>query len=219
MPATSCPALGAPGGGPDTVKTTRFRSILAAALLVAMALAAYWPATGCGYIWDDDAYVVENEALRSAGGLWDIWTDVWETPQYYPLVHSTYWLEYHLWGLDPAGYHVVNILLHALGAVLLWRVLALLRVPGAWVAAAVFALHPVHVEERPVRGLLPGCRARLSALRPETGRRRGTRPVVVALCHGACPLRVRPAQQDRHLLPARSRAAGPVVEARPRRLA
>jgi tetratricopeptide (TPR) repeat protein len=146
MPATSCPALGAPGGGPDTVKTTRFRSILAAALLVAMALAAYWPATGCGYIWDDDAYVVENEALRSAGGLWDIWTDVWETPQYYPLVHSTYWLEYHLWGLNPAGYHVVNILLHALGAVLLWRVLALLRLPGAWVAAAVFALHPVHVE-------------------------------------------------------------------------
>jgi tetratricopeptide (TPR) repeat protein len=128
------------------VKTTRTRSILAAALLVAMAMVAYWPATHCGYIWDDDQYVVENEALRSAGGLWDIWTDVWETPQYYPLVHTSYWLEYHLWGLRPGGYHVVNILLHALGALLLWRVLALLRLPGAWVAAAVFAVHPVHVE-------------------------------------------------------------------------
>jgi hypothetical protein len=219
MPATSCPALGAPGGGPDTVKTTRFRSILAAALLVAMALAAYWPATGCGYIWDDDAYVVENEALRSAGGLWDIWTDVWETPQYYPLVHSTYWLEYHLWGLNPAGYHVVNILLHALGAVLLWRVLALLRLPGAWVAAAVFALHPVHVEsvvwitER--KNVLSGVfylAAALAylhyALRPGADEGRGRSWWLYAT-----------GQQDRHLLPARGHAAGPVVEARPRRLA
>jgi tetratricopeptide (TPR) repeat protein len=128
------------------VKTTRLRFVLAPILLVAMALAAYWPATDCGFIWDDDKYVVENEALRSAEGLRDIWFDVRATPQYYPLVHTSYWLEYHLWGVNPAGYHVVNIFLHALGAILLWRVLALLRLPGAWVAAAVFALHPVHVE-------------------------------------------------------------------------
>jgi tetratricopeptide (TPR) repeat protein len=125
---------------------TRFRFVLAPVLLVAIALAAYWPAAQCGYIWDDDRYVVENDALRSAEGLRDIWFDVRTNPQYYPLVHTSYWLEYHLWGVSPAGYHVVNILLHALGAVLLWRVLALLRLPGAWVAAAVFALHPVQVE-------------------------------------------------------------------------
>ncbi|MHC4785273.1 MAG: hypothetical protein ACYTE6_04845, partial [Planctomycetota bacterium] len=116
------------------MKNTRLRFVLAPLLLVAMALAAYWPATDCGFIWDDDKYVVENDALRSAEGLRDIWCDVRATPQYYPLVHTSYWLEYHLWGADPAGYHVVNILLHALGAILLWRVLALLRLPGAWVA-------------------------------------------------------------------------------------
>ncbi|MHC4649419.1 MAG: tetratricopeptide repeat protein [Planctomycetota bacterium] len=124
----------------------RLPFVSAAALLVLMTLAAYWPATSCGYIWDDDDYVHQNVLLRSTGGLGEIWLDVGATPQYYPLVHTSYWLEYRLWEDDPRGYHVVNILLHALGAVLLWRVLKRLGVPGAWVAAAVFALHPVHVE-------------------------------------------------------------------------
>jgi tetratricopeptide (TPR) repeat protein len=122
------------------------RAILAAALLVAMAWAFLWPAARCGYIWDDDRYVQDNVTLRTPGGIRGIWLEIDSTPQYYPMVHTGYWLEYRLWQLDPTGYHVVNILLHAIGAVLLWRVLAFLRLPGAWVAAAVFAVHPVHVE-------------------------------------------------------------------------
>jgi tetratricopeptide (TPR) repeat protein len=124
----------------------RLIPVSAALLLVLMTLAAYWPATGCRFIWDDDDYVEQNLLLRSPEGLGRIWLDVGVTPQYYPLVHTSYWLEYRLWEDDPRGYHVVNILLHALGALLLWRVLKLLGVPGAWLAAAVFALHPVHVE-------------------------------------------------------------------------
>jgi Flp pilus assembly protein TadD len=99
-----------------------------------------------GFVWDDDSYVTENLTLRTVDGLRQIWLAPDSTPQYYPLVFSSFWLEYRLWELNPAGYHVVNVLLHAISALLLWRLLRDLRVPGAWLAAAVFALHPVHVE-------------------------------------------------------------------------
>jgi tetratricopeptide (TPR) repeat protein len=119
---------------------------LLAGLLVAMTLVVYRPVLDNGFVWDDDDYVVENPTLRTADGLRRIWLDYGATPQYYPLVHSTFWVEYHLWKLWPVGYHVVNVLLHALGAVLLWRLLSILQLPGAWLGAAIFAVHPVHVE-------------------------------------------------------------------------
>lgn len=123
------------------------RSVRVGALLiVGLTLLAYVPAIRAGFIWDDDYYVTRNAALRSAQGLRDIWVKPLASPQYYPVTFSTLWLEYRLWGLHPAGYHVVNILLHAANALLLWAVLSVLAVPGAWVASAVFALHPVHVE-------------------------------------------------------------------------
>jgi tetratricopeptide (TPR) repeat protein len=109
-------------------------------------MAAYVPAINGGFIWDDDAYVTENETLKSLEGLYRIWFEIGAVPQYYPMVHTTFWLEYHLWGLDPLGYHLVNVILHWLNAVALWMVLTRLSVPGAWLVAAVFALHPVHVE-------------------------------------------------------------------------
>ncbi|MEM9364944.1 MAG: tetratricopeptide repeat protein [Planctomycetota bacterium] len=111
-----------------------------------MTLLAYVPAIQGGFIWDDDDYVINNETLRSFSGLLSIWTDPSATPQYYPLVHSTFWIEYQLWGLWSSGYHVTNVMLHILGAILLWRLLRDLSVPLAFVIALVFALHPVHVE-------------------------------------------------------------------------
>lgn len=115
-------------------------------LLIAATLLAYLPAWHAGFIWDDNDYVINNTTLRSLGGLWRIWFELRALPQYYPLVHSTFWVEYHLWGLNPAGFHAVNLALHATAAILLWRVLTRLSVPGAWLAAAIFALHPVAVE-------------------------------------------------------------------------
>ncbi len=114
--------------------------------LLAATFIAYIPALSAGFIWDDDAYVTENSTLRTADGLRRIWTEPGAVPQYYPLAHTTFWLEYHAWGLKAAGYHLVNVLLHGTNAVLVWLVVRRLALPGAWVVAAVFALHPVHVE-------------------------------------------------------------------------
>jgi len=115
-------------------------------LLAAATLIAYLPATHGGYIWDDDVYVTDNPLLTAPDGLRRIWFSTDSPSQYFPLVYTTFRIEHALWGLDPAGYHWVNILLHIANALLLWRLLARLKIPGAWLAAAIFALHPVHVE-------------------------------------------------------------------------
>ena len=122
------------------------RPWLLALVLAIVTLTAYQPTWNAGFIWDDDYYVTQNRALRSLDGLAKIWVKPGTTPQYYPLVFTTFWAEYHLWKLHPLGYHLVNILLHALNAVLLWYVLRRLEIPGSWWAAAIFALHPVTVE-------------------------------------------------------------------------
>ncbi len=115
--------------------------------LMVITVVAYLPAAECGFVWDDDVYVEQNETLRDLEGLSRIWFELGAIPhQYFPMVHTTFWVEYQLWGLDPVGYHVVNILLHAANALLLWRVLRLLQVPAAWAIAAIFAVNPVHVE-------------------------------------------------------------------------
>lgn len=107
---------------------------------------AYGPALTGDFVWDDDSYILRNETLRSAEGLRRIWFEPGATPQYYPLVFTTFWLEYQLWGARPAGFHVVNVALHVATTVLLGALLRRLNVPGAGWAAAIFALHPVQVE-------------------------------------------------------------------------
>jgi protein O-mannosyl-transferase len=120
---------------------------LGGALAIAFwTFAVYWPALKAGFIWDDDVHVTGNQALHNLYGLKRIWFELGATQQYYPMVYTTFWFEYHLWGLHALGFHLVNILLHISGALLLWRLLVRLEMPGAWLAAAVFALHPVHVE-------------------------------------------------------------------------
>ena len=143
-PATK--SRSAPKGIPPVKAGPRIPAWLLAALLVIVTVLAYQPIWHAGFIWDDDKYVTENLPLRSLGGLAQIWFQPTATPQYYPLVHTSFWMEYHLWGLNPLGYHLVNVLLHALAAMLLWRGLARLQLPGAWLAAGLFALHPVAVE-------------------------------------------------------------------------
>ena len=113
--------------------------------LIAATLLAYRPAWNGGLVWDDDAHVTAP-ALRSVDGLRRIWFDPGATQQYYPLVHSAFWVLDKVSGQRTLGYHLVNIVLHATSAFLVALLLRRLAVPGAALAAVVFALHPVHVE-------------------------------------------------------------------------
>ncbi len=111
-----------------------------------LTVVTYAPVINSGFIWDDDDYVTENPELRTLSGLGRIWFVLRATPQYYPIVHTTFWIEYQLWGLHPVGYHLVNVVIHALSSSLIYLLFARWGWRGSWLAAVLFAVHPVHVE-------------------------------------------------------------------------
>ncbi len=115
--------------------------------LAGLCVLAYLPAVHGGFrLWDDNGHVTQPE-LRSLAGLGRIWFEPGATQQYYPVLHSAFWVEHRLWGENAAAYHWLNVLLHVVAAGLLVRILQRLAIPGAWLAGLVFALHPVcHVE-------------------------------------------------------------------------
>ncbi len=117
-------------------------------ILLAATVAAYAPALTAGFVWDDDVFVIENPLVRAVHGIWWIWLRPMANPEthYWPVVHSSFWLDYRLWGASPPGWHAINVALHAGCALLVWRVLAVIGARRAWFAAMLFALHPVHVE-------------------------------------------------------------------------
>ena len=128
-----------------TRDATRMKVPVAALSIFAVALLAYLPAIRGGFVWDDDHYVTAA-GLRSWHGLWRIWFDLGATQQYFPLLHTAFWVEHRFWGGAAIGYHLANVLLHASAAGLLALVLRRLAIPGAYLAALIFALHPVEVE-------------------------------------------------------------------------
>ena len=121
----------------------RVRTWLAGIALLFAAVAPYLSTMGAGFVFDDHALVENSAALR--GRLLDVWLGrgVYD---YWPLTWTSLWVDFHLFGLHPAGYHVENVLLHATTAFLLWRALRAMGVPGAWLGAVLFAVHPVAVE-------------------------------------------------------------------------
>jgi Tfp pilus assembly protein PilF len=126
----------------------RCSPIVLGCVLVILALVSYVPALSGSFVFDDSMYLVDDERVTEATGLGRIWSEV-SGPgyrhQYYPLTSSVWWLQWRLWGDNAVGYHVVNVLLHGLCAVLLWRLLVAVRAPGAWLAGLLFVLHPLHV--------------------------------------------------------------------------
>lgn len=127
-------------------KQSRLGALMFAVVLTASTALAYQQVWRASYIWDDDLYITANPLLTASDGWWRIWFSLDSPSQYFPLVYSVFRLEHALWGFNPAGYHWVNIALHAANALLLWRLLRRLLIPGAWLTGGLFALHPVQVE-------------------------------------------------------------------------
>ena len=142
--ATTVPSLPAAKGIMEP-RAAWNRYWLPALLLIAGTFLAYQRVWRAGFVWDDDVMLTQNPFVHAADGLRWIWFST-KLPDYFPMTSTLLWLEWRLWGANPLGYHLVNVLLHVLSAVLLWRVLARLEIPGAWLAAAMFAVHPVNVE-------------------------------------------------------------------------
>jgi protein O-mannosyl-transferase len=122
----------------------RERTWLLTLLLIALVFVAYTRVFNAGFIWDDESHLTQNPCIVAPLGLKEVWTTT--RAVYYPLVLTTFWTVHKFVGLSPWPYHLLNVLLHAGSAVLLWQVLRQLNVRGAWLGAALWALHPVMVQ-------------------------------------------------------------------------
>ena len=136
-----------PDGGVSNSQSSRHWPWFLGLLLIAATFLAYLPALRGGFVGDDDSWTTQMSGLlHGLSGLRTMWFHLTALQQYYPLSGTTFWLDYQLWQFWTPPYHVENVLLHALAALLFWRLLLRLQLPGAWLAAALFALHPVMVE-------------------------------------------------------------------------
>jgi tetratricopeptide (TPR) repeat protein len=124
---------------------SRWHAPICLGLILLTTFVVYLPAIHGGLLPDDPANLTRPD-LQSLGGLYRIWFEPGATAQYYPLVHTSFWLEHKLWGYSFSGYHLVNVFWHSLSVVLVYRIVTKLKAPGALLAAAIFAVHPVLVE-------------------------------------------------------------------------
>jgi tetratricopeptide (TPR) repeat protein len=121
-------------------------TLLQALVIAAAALWIYWPVLHGDWLWDDGADITDNPITRSPTGLWSIWFVPGSQIDYYPVKASVQWLQWHLWRIDTLGYHLTNVLLHIVGALLVWRLLSKFGLRLAWLGGLIFAIHPVQVE-------------------------------------------------------------------------
>ena len=116
-----------------------------AAIIIMVAFLAYLPSINGGFVLDDESLLTNNLFIRASDGPYRLWCTT-ESPDYWPVTNTSFWIEWRLWETKPTGYHVTNLILHVIEALLIWIILRKLSVPGAFLAAMIFALHPVNVE-------------------------------------------------------------------------
>src|SRR5437868_7892653 len=118
-------------------------TVLIVAIIIAVAM-VYLPVLRGDFVWDDFLLITGNPLLQNVSGLLEIWSGG-RTADYFPVTNTVFWIEHHLFGVNATGYHAVNILLQIANALLVWRLLKRLNIPGAWLAGLIFGIHPIHV--------------------------------------------------------------------------
>ena len=139
MIPASAQSVGAPAA------SAQWRDWAACGSLILLVWGVFFPTLFGGFLWYDNILITGNPLITSPGHLADIWLGR-GTPDYWPVTYTSWWIDWRIFGRSPAGYHALNVSLHSLSAVLLWRILKQLALPGAWIAAAIWAVHPVNVE-------------------------------------------------------------------------
>jgi Flp pilus assembly protein TadD len=132
-------------GQPRKSQPSKRWEIAKVAAIILAGVLPYLPALRGGFVWDDEPLITANPLLRTPSGLAEIWCGS-RTADYFPVTNTVFWIEHHLFGENATGYHALNILLQAANALLLWRVLRRLQIPGAFLAGLIFAIHPIHAE-------------------------------------------------------------------------
>ena len=131
--------------GADVPSALPFGALAGILLIIAAVSIAYFPSLNGGFVFDDDVHLTEDKFIKAADGPYKIWSTS-ESHDYWPITDTTYWIEWRLWGMHPTGYHVTNLILHVCEALLVWLILRKISIPGVFLAALIFALHPVNVE-------------------------------------------------------------------------
>ena len=122
-----------------------WQTVLQTLVIVAAGLWIYWPALHGGWLWDDDVLVTNNSNLRNLQGLWDIWSTT-PTTDYWPLTSTLLWVEWHLWGNEPLGYHLCSLALHICSGILIWRLFNRPGLRWGWLGGFLFVIYPLAVE-------------------------------------------------------------------------
>ncbi len=120
-------------------------ALAGAALIILAVFIAYRPSLCGEFIWDDGTLLTKNKLIKASDGLYRLWCTT-EVTDYWPVTNTTFWIEWRLWGMNPTGYRVTNLVLHIVSCLLIWLILHKLSIPGAFWAALLFAVHPVNVE-------------------------------------------------------------------------
>ena len=121
------------------------RALIGGVVILAAACLVYVPCLKGGFIWDDEGLVLNRVLMHRWDGLYKIWFTA-SAPDYWPVTYTLWWIEWQLWPTSLLGYHAVNLVLHGFSCLMVWAILKKMSMPGAFLAALLYAVHPVNVE-------------------------------------------------------------------------